>query len=138
MRKSGIAIISGVLLSMGTFAQVSLKPEDGIVRLFSDYNKYDDLKEYDKTDHEVVINFESKNITVFEQSSGREVYNIDYLVHHDGTTESVILQPGENLFIVRTDSIELCSFQDMFKAFSINYMNKRTHSFMGLEREKQK
>jgi hypothetical protein len=120
--------------SLTALAQVSLNPEEGTVRLMSDYNKYDDREEYDKTDHEVIINFEAKNITVIEQRSGREVYNIDFLMHHDGTSSSVILQPGENLFMVRTDSIELCSYQDMFKAFSINFINKRTHSFMGIER----
>jgi hypothetical protein len=132
--KAYLVVLLLCCASFTSLAQVSLNPEEGIVRLMSDYNKYDDREEYDKTDHEVIINFEAKNITVIEQRSGREVYNIDFLMHHDGTSSSVILQPGENLFMVRTDSIELCSYQDMFKAFSINFINKRTHSFMGLER----
>lgn len=131
------ALITSILLcvvSLGVSAQVSLDQTKGTVRLMSDYSKFDDREEYDRTDHEVIINFEAKNITVIEQRSGREVYNIDYMVHHDGTSKDVILQPGENLFMVRADSIELCSYQDMFKAFSINFMNERTHSFMGIER----
>ena len=130
-----LLVIFCLFLSSTLQAQVSLSASEGVVHMISDYSKYDDGKEINKEDHEILINFDLRKIIIKNLATEEVVFDLDYTQHIDGTSQSAILQPGENVFFVRSEEIELCSYQDMFKSFSVNYINKRTLSFMGIERQ---
>lgn len=121
---------------MGVFdvnAQVSLDPTKGRIELLSDYNKWDTIKTVDRTDHMIVIDFEKQTITIRNLETEEVVYNLKYVEHVDGSQPSAALQPGENVFMIRNENIELCGYQDMFQSFSISFLDQTSHSFLGIE-----
>lgn len=131
-----LILITAIILSVGKFdaqAQVSLDPAKGRIELLSDYNKWDTIKTVDRTDHLIAIDFEQQTITIRNLETEEVVYSLKFIEHVDGSQPSAALQPGENVFMVRNENIELCGYQDMFQSFSISFLNQTTHSFLGIE-----